>query len=80
MSTKRLVLVVGSIVSVLLVVVIVVGIVILNTMNAQAREREYRDCMARYGFAADEHVPGTTDTDTYIESITEAAEACSTKR
>jgi hypothetical protein len=72
----RIVVIVGSAVGALLVATIIVGVVILNTLRAQAENAAYQDCMARYGFAADTPPPATTDENAYIEAITAAAEAC----
>lgn len=65
-QTKILVLV-GSVVSALLVVAIVVGAILIGTLNAQQSEAEYRACMADRGVSEMNSV----------EDIADAAEACS---
>ena len=74
----RVVIVASSIIGALLVAVLIVGIVLVNTINAEAEREQYQDCMARYGFAADERVPDVSEDDlrAYVDEIAAAAEAC----
>lgn len=77
MSTKRVIIIVGSVVSALLVAVVVTLVIMLNTMNAQAENDRYQQCMARHGFPADKPVGAVSDEDAYLHAIAAAAEACS---
>ena len=77
--TNKVVLWVGGVVAVLLVAAIVVGVVLVNTIRAEADEQQYRDCMARHGFAFDEAPPAVTtdgELDQYASAISAAAEDC----
>jgi hypothetical protein len=73
--SKRLVLWVAGVLAVLLVAVVVVGVVLINTMNAQAERQAWNDCLARYGYAVDEPAPPGADDD-YLEGLSDAAAAC----
>lgn len=79
MNTKRLVVIASSVVGALLVVAIVVGVVLLNTMNAQAEDARYRDCMASQGFGPGSPADVTTDdqVEAYFEDAIDAANFCS---
>jgi hypothetical protein len=76
--SRRTLYIVLGIVSALLIAVIVVGVVLINTLNAQAENQQYRDCMARQGYAADEQPAGMTRDkfDAYLEDMMAAAERC----
>ncbi|KKX96684.1 hypothetical protein AAY78_15305 [Microbacterium sp. Ag1] len=71
-------MIVGSAVAALLVATIIIGVVILNTLRAQAENEAYQECMARYGFSADAPPPvvGEDSQDEHLNAITTAAEAC----
>lgn len=76
---KRLVIIFGSVIAALLIAVVVVGVVLLNTIQAEADEAAYQACMARQGFPHDAPPPVITDDDemdTYIDAIMAAAERC----
>jgi hypothetical protein len=78
--TNRVVLWVGGIVAALLVAVIVVVAVLINTIQSEAENQRYRDCMASQGHAADQPVSGVTteeDLDAYIGDLVDAGEFCS---
>lgn len=78
-NQTRIVVIVGSVVGVLLVVAIVVGIIIANTLNAQSARASYEDCMARRGFPVDAPAPAVSnqsEADAYINRLAEAAAAC----
>lgn len=80
MATNKVVLWVGGLLAALLVATIVVGLILVSTIRQQAAESEYRDCMARQGYAADEPPPAVTtddELDDYLDQITDAAEFCS---
>lgn len=71
-DTRRTMLIVASVLGALLVAVIVLLIVVLNTMQDQANEADYRSCLASYGV-----VPGSTDPrSTDVEYMAETAEHC----
>ncbi|MDR7113869.1 hypothetical protein J2X03_003771 [Microbacterium trichothecenolyticum] len=77
--TNKLVLWVGGVLAVLLVATIVLVIVLINTVSAQAEDQRYQDCMARHGYAVDEPPPAVNtddELDTYLEQISGAAEEC----
>ncbi|MFE7067478.1 hypothetical protein [Microbacterium sp. NPDC057658] len=75
----RIIVIVGSAVAALLIAAIIVGVVILNTLRAQAENEAYQECMARHGYAADAPAPAVADEDQeeYLQDIVAAAEACS---
>lgn len=75
----KVTLIVGSVVAALLVAAIIVGVMILNTMRAEAENDAYQDCMARHGFAADGPPPSVAegDEDDYLDAIVAAAAECS---
>lgn len=78
MTQKRITLIVGGALAALLIAVLVVGIMVFNQMRTDAENRAYQQCMARYGYAADEGAVVPEDAqDAYIESLVAAAEACS---
>ena len=76
MNQKRLVLIVGGALAALLIALLIVGISILNAIRADAEQRNYEACMARFGFEVDAPPPALTDEDAYINSLVEAAERC----
>lgn len=76
MTTKKLIIVVSSVLGALLLGVLIVGIVLVNTLTSQARQESYEDCMARQGFEADAPPPVGVDSDEYISAALEAAEFC----
>lgn len=80
MTQKQLILTVGGIVAALLAAVLIVGILILNGMNAQRSQANYEDCMARYGFEADAPPAPGDDVDNWIDGIAAASEKCSSLR
>lgn len=76
----RIIVIVGAAVAALLVAAIIVGVVILNTLRAQAENDAYQACMARHGFAADAPPPAVDnedEADVYLDGIVAAAEECS---
>lgn len=77
--TNKVVLWVGGVVAVLLVAAIIVGIVLVNTIRAEAERQAFKDCMARQGYAADELAAPITDEKMYgyIGKMTDAARFCS---
>lgn len=78
MNTKRVVIISSAVVGALLVAVLVVGIVLLNTVNAQADKERYQDCMASYGFEAGSPPDaGDDEVDSLIDQMVDAAEFCS---
>lgn len=78
MTQKRLILIVGGALAALLVAILVVVLMVFNQMRADAENRAYQQCMARYGYAADEGaVVPPDEQDAYIDSLVAAAEACS---
>lgn len=77
----RVVVIVGSVIAALLVAVTIALFLVLGEMQRQADNASYQDCMARYGFEADAPAPPMSDdrdADAYIDSMVDAAEACST--
>lgn len=75
---RATVLWVGGVVAALLIAAIVVGVILINTLSAQADQRAYEDCMARYGYAVDEpaNLGPYDDTDEYIVGMAARAEEC----
>lgn len=74
--SNRLVLIVGGIIAALLVAVVIVGIVLVNTIQADVSNRTFQDCMARQGYPADAPPPVTDDSEAYIDGLVAAAETC----
>lgn len=76
---NRTIILAASVVSALLVAVLVAVIVLVSTINKQADDQAFRDCMARYGYAVDEPPSGVTDDnlDAYINDMANSADRCS---
>ena len=72
---NRVVIWVGGVIAALLVVLVIVGVVIVNTINAQAEEQAVKDCMARAGYAMDQP-DSRLGTDGYLEGVNAALESC----
>lgn len=66
---SRTVVIVGSIVSALLLAALIVGAILLYSINKQADEADYRACMETRGIGLDSSVPEMVD----------AAEWCSSR-
>lgn len=77
--TNRVVIWGLAVVAVLLVAVLVSVVVLVNTLNAQAAQRDYELCMSAQGYTRGEQPSVTTDAeaDAYIDGLAEAAEFCS---
>jgi hypothetical protein len=76
--TNKVVLWVGGVITALLIAVVVVVLVLVNTLNTQAENDSYQECMASMGFergAAPEMPKGGIEE--YAKSAAEAAEFCS---
>ncbi len=56
----------------LVVIVGVVGFVVVQTVNQQAEQARYEDCLASYGFTRD-----NVDTDAELDGLFVASEKCS---
>lgn len=75
---RRVLYIVLGAIAALLVVVVVLLAVLLSTINAQADQRNFEDCMARQGFSVDEQAPlmDESDASVYIDGLADAAEFC----
>lgn len=78
MTQKRLILVVGGIIAALLAAVLMVGVAIFVSLDAQQREANYQDCMARHGFQHD--APPAEADDAYVDALVQAADRCTELR
>lgn len=77
--TNKVVLWVGGVVAVLLVVTIIVGVVLINTVRAEADSARFRECMAAQGYSSGVQQPeGATDDelDAWLAAGVDAAEFC----
>jgi hypothetical protein len=69
---------VGGVLAALLIVVVVVVIMLINTINTEAENQRYVECMATHGYERGEQPQGVTDEnlDAYLDGMVEAAEFC----
>lgn len=67
---------VSGVLGALLVAVLITVGLLLATVNRQAEEQAYRDCMSSHGFAADSNPGGGTSLEEYGRGVIAASEAC----